>query len=99
MPGRGQPWKEDGLVDDTVVSADVKDSSLQSEDLSVFKSAEITGTGSEQDIAHGLGRTPALIWWSISLQGDTDTVVEGTHDGTDVKLNFPATTKLFVFAL
>ena len=99
MPGRGQYWKEGGLPDSTVTTADVKDASIQSEDLSVFQSTEITGTGSEQNIAHGLGRTPSLVWWSISLQGTTDTVVQGTHDGTNVKLNFPATTKLKVFAL
>ena len=99
MPGRGQPWKEGGLVDDTVVTQDIKDSSVQSEDLSFFKSTEITGTGSDQNIAHGLGRTPSLVWWSISLQGTGDTVVEGATDGTNVVLNFPATTKLFVYAL
>ena len=99
MPGRGQPWKEGGHVDSTIRTEDIKDQSLQSEDLSVFKSTEITGTGSDQNIAHGLGRTPALVWWSISLQGTTDTIVEGATDGTNVVLNFPATTKLFVFAL
>jgi len=99
MPGRGRPWREGGHVDSTIVTQDIKDQSLQAEDLSVFKSTEITGTGSEQNIAHGLSRTPTLVWWSITLQGDLDTIVEGTHDSTDVKLNFPASTKLKVFAL
>lgn len=99
MPGRGRPWREGGLVDDTVTSPDVKDNSIWGLDLSIFKSIEITGTGSEQDIAHGLGRTPTVVWWSISLQGTGNTVVPGIHDGINVKLNFPATTKLYVFAL
>ena len=99
MPGRGDYWTEGGLPDSTVTSEDVKDFSIQGKDLSVFKSTEITGTGSDQNIAHGLGRTPTLVWWSISLQGTTDTIVEGATDGTNVVLNFPATTKLFVYAL
>lgn len=99
MPGRGDYWTEGGLPDSTVTSEDVKDFSIQGKDLSVFKSTEITGTGAEQNIPHGLGRVPTLVWWSISLQGTTDTVVQGPHDITDVKLNFPATTKVFVFAL
>ena len=99
MPGRGNPWKEGGAVDSTITTADVKDSSIQAEDLSVFKSTEVTETGAAQNIAHGLGRVPALVWWSISLQGTGDTVVETPADSTNVILDFPATTKLFVYAL
>lgn len=100
MPGRGKPWRGVGEGNpDRIGTAEVDDQTIQAEDLSVFKSTEITGTGSEQNIPHGLGRTPSLVWWSLTLQGTTDTVVEGTHDATDVKLNFPATTKLKVFAL
>ena len=99
MPGRGEPWREGGLPDSTVTSADVKNSSIQGQDLSVFKSTEITGTGTPQNIPHGLGRVPALVWWSISLQGTGDTVVQTPADSTNVILDFPATTKVFVFAL
>ncbi len=100
MPGRGRSWRGVGEGNpDRIGTDEVDDSTIQAEDLSVFKSTEITGTGSDQNIAHGLGRTPSLVWWSISLQGDTDTVIEGATDATNVVLNFPATTKLFVYAL
>lgn len=33
MPGRGQPWKEGGLVDDTVTSADIKEGTIALSDL------------------------------------------------------------------
>ncbi len=33
MPGRGQPWKEGGLVDDTVTSEDIKEGTIQLADL------------------------------------------------------------------
>lgn len=99
MPGRGKQWKVGGLPDSTVTSADIKNFEIIGSDLSLFVSTEITGTGALQNILHGLGRTPTVVWWSISLQGTGDTIVQGTHDGTNVKLDFPMTTKLFVYAL
>jgi len=33
MPSRGQPWKEGGLVDETVTSADIKEGTIQLTDL------------------------------------------------------------------
>jgi len=69
---------------------------IESKALDFFKSAEQTGTGSEQDIAHGLkdadgnGRTPLLVWTEItSLNADAAgnvTIVQGTHDTTNVKV-------------
>lgn len=90
-----------GLPDGIVVNADIASASLQASKLDYFLSAETTGTGSEQDIAHGLGRTPALVLVTIT-QKDTTTAVqitEGTHDGTNVKVDCPTTAKFKVFAL
>lgn len=65
----------------------------------IFQSIEITGTGANQNIAHGLGYTPNRIWWSISsADGNAFTVVPGTHTSTNIVLNFPASVKLYVNA-
>ncbi len=75
MPGRGQPWKEGGHVDDTITSADVKDLTISNVDianstieggkLSFFKSAPVLMTGGPVPVPHGLGRVPPKVTISI----------------------------------
>ncbi len=69
----------------------------------VFVSAEQTGTGSAQNIAHGLGVTPALV-----LVAPTDltpatvgsyVVTEGAHDGINVVVTVTTSKKFKVIAL
>lgn len=69
----------------------------------VFVSTEQTGTGSAQNIAHGLGVTPALV-----LVAPTDlsaatvgliTVVEGTHDATNVVVTVTSGKKFKVLVI
>lgn len=103
---------EGGYVDATVIAADVKDatltnakfvnSTIQSGKISFFKSTEQTGTGSEQNIAHGLGRTPSLVWVSSSDDNGVTgaiTLTEGTHDSTNVKVTATTSAKYKVLAL
>ena len=58
--------------------------------IDFFKSAEQTGTGAEQSIAHGLNRTPTLVWTEITSinvdKAGNITIVQGTHDATNVKV-------------
>lgn len=54
--------------------------------LKAFTSGELTGDGTEQSTAHGLGTTPLLVWATPSdLSGGAYTVVYGVHDSTNVK--------------
>jgi len=66
-----------------------------------FKSAEATGTGSPQNIAHGLSSTPGLVWWSLSEFADTLAVdfAEGAHDGTNLVVTVTSGAKFFIYAL
>lgn len=98
-----------GLPDGIVVNADIADatianaklvnSTIQAGKIDYFKSTEQTGTGSEQDIAHGLGRTPTLVIAYPSELTGIGTIVEGTHDGTNVKVTAVTGDKYFVVAL
>ncbi len=66
-----------------------------------FCSTEQTGTGAAQNIAHGLGATPAKVFVSCtdnSASTGTFTVTEGAHDGTNVKLTVTANAKYKVLA-
>jgi len=84
-----------------IENADIVNSTIEAGKLSYFKSSEQTGTGSEQSIAHGLGRTPALVIVvpTENTTGNSMDLSEGIHDGTDVKVTAPATTKYVVYAL
>lgn len=70
--------------------------------MSVFKSTEQTGTGSAQNVAHGLGVTPGLV-----MVFPTDTgvatagvyvVTEGTHTTTNVVVTVTTGKKFKVVA-
>lgn len=72
-----------------------------------FASTEQTGTGASQDIAHGLGSTPSLVWWSISdaaagLAAGPPPVlslVPGAHDATNIKMTVSTGVKFHVYAV
>ncbi len=89
-----------GITDSTVVNADIANSTIQAGKISFFKSTEQTGTGSEQNIAHGLGRTPALvIVFPTEGDGNAFDIAEGTHDSTNIKITTGAAVKFKVIAL
>jgi len=91
MPGRGAWWIKGELLDKTVIGDDVDS----------FKSAEITGTGSVQNTAHGLGRTPNIVHVypteDTGVAGTLD-LLEGTHDGTNIIVTAPTTLKYKIIA-
>ncbi len=98
------------IPDDTVIQSDILDGSINNDKLAddtiqagkvdFFLSTGIDGTGSEVDTAHGLGRTPTCVVVYLTQKDDGATVelVEGTHDGTNIKVNAPTTVKYGILA-
>lgn len=84
-----------------VGNAQVRDADkIQGGKLSVFKSTEQTGTGSSQDVAHGLGRVPSLVLvFMTESAGAGFDVAEGAHDATNVKVTVTTGEKFKVVAL
>ena len=65
----------------------------------VFFSAELTGTGSAQDVAHGVGSVPRLAFVVPSdLTGGAFTVAYGTHTTTNVVVTVTSGEKFRVVA-
>ena len=66
-----------------------------------FTSTEQTGTGSSQNIAHGLGSTPSMVWFSVSEDpaGTGFDVAPGSHDATNCVFTVTAGVKYYVHAL
>ena len=73
------------------------------EHLDFFLAAEQTGTGAEQSIPHGLGKTPSLAFFFIT--GDARaawaaySITEGTHDATNLKVTVTTDMKYRAFAM
>lgn len=64
-----------------------------------FVSVEQTGTGSEQDIAHGLASTPTTVFaFFTELDGNAADLAYGTHDGTNAKITATSGQKYRVVA-
>lgn len=68
--------------------------------LSLFISTEQTGTGSSQNIAHGLGQIPSKVLVSFTnIAAGGATVTEGSHDLTNVVVTATSGSKFKVLAL
>jgi hypothetical protein len=68
----------------------------------VFVSAEITATGSAQNVAHGLGKVPTLVFVSVTENDGTALdIAEGAHTEANVVLTVSSTAvkfKVWAFA-
>jgi len=91
MPSRGQHWKRGGLVDGTVVA----------DDIDMFVSAVLTGTGSAQTFNHGLSGVPSITFLSVINFGANVAVdvVEGTHTATDCVVTATSGVKYQILAI
>lgn len=79
------------INDSAVTSGKIASESVTVSKMKVFKSAEQTGTGSAQNIAHGLGVVPGLV---MVYPTDTSAATEGVYvvsEGTHTTTNVVAT--------
>ena len=90
----------DQYIDGSVDNAHIANTTIEGGKVSVFQSAAIDGTGGEVDTAHGLGRTPVIVIVYLVQKdtGATVEIVEGAHDGTNIKVNAPAEVKYRIVA-
>lgn len=66
----------------------------------MFLSDEVTGDGTEQDTAHGLGAAPTVCFaFFTELDGNAADIASGTHDATNAKFTVTTGQKYRVFAL
>ena len=64
-----------------------------------FTSTEQTGTASPQNVAHGLGSTPSMVWFSVSEASGAFDVAPGAHDATNCVFTVTSGVKFYVHAL
>jgi hypothetical protein len=68
----------------------------------IFVSAELTGTGGAQNVAHGLGVVPGLVFVAPTDTAPATigvyTVTEGAHDATNVIVTVTSGKKFKVLA-
>ena len=91
-----------GVTDASIGTADLASQAVTFAKAAVFISTEQTGNGSAQNVAHGLGATPAgvLIVPTDTAPATTGayTVTEGTHTSTNVVVTVTSGKKYKVFA-
>lgn len=72
-----------------------------------FMSVPITGTGSEQTVAHGMGIAPRRVWWALKkghngsgATGDKvpDIDLTAVPDATNIKLSCTAGAEFYLYA-
>jgi hypothetical protein len=85
-------------------AASSRDASIGAAQLALFVSTEQTGTGSSQNVAHGLGATPSkVLIVPTEHPGTPDTgafdIAEGAHDVTNVVVTVTVNVKFKVWAL
>jgi hypothetical protein len=90
------------LASNAVTTSKIANGSVTVAKMSVFKSTEQTGTGSTQNIAHGLGATPGLVMvyptdTNVATTGNY-VVTEGSHTNTNVVVTVTSGKKYRVVA-
>lgn len=93
-----------GATAGNVATADLANLAVTAAKALVFFSAEITATGSAQDVPHGLGVVPAGVHPSMAEHpGTPDTgavdYAAGVHDATNIKFTATVNTKWRFFAM
>jgi hypothetical protein len=69
-------------------------------ELDPFVSTELTGTGSPQNIPHGLGVIPTIRLISLTyVPSGGATITEGTHTSTNIVVTVTTGAKFKVFAM
>lgn len=91
------------LATSSVTTVKIADDAVTAAKAPVFVSTEQTGTGSSQNVAHGLAVTPTLVMIAVTEHpGTPDTgafdVEEGTHTSTNVVVTVTANVKFKVLA-
>lgn len=84
-----------------VREGDIADDSVSAGMINYFLSTEQTGTGSAQNIAHGLGSTPTLVVVipTVTAASGATTYAEGTHTSTNCVVTATTGAKYKVLAI
>ena len=90
------------IVNAAVTTAKIANNAVTTAKMNVFKSSVLTGTGSTQNVAHGLGSVPGLVMvyptdTSVSTEG-VYVATEGSHTSTNVEVTVTDGKKFIVVA-
>lgn len=98
----GIPINSSSFVTGAIPTAALAAGAVTKAKMLVFVSAETSGTGSSQNVAHGLGVVPAAVFvMPTDLTPATVgsyVVTEGAHDATNVKVTVTTSKKFKVVA-
>lgn len=83
MPGRGQPWKKGGHVDETIDSGDIIDGTIKEVDLDSALQSKVNSAGGHEVLDEGISLAQRA---RIDFVGDGVTASDGIEDTTTVTI-------------
>jgi predicted RecA/RadA family phage recombinase len=89
------------IRDSAVTTAKIAAAAVTAAKLLIFSSTEQTGTGSSQNVAHGLSATPSVVQISVTEDpaGSGFDVAQGVHTSTNVVVTVTSGVKFTVLAI
>ena len=87
------------LASGAVATANIAAGAVTKAKMALFISTVQTGTGSNQNIAHGLGVTPSNVFVSFTGTTSAQAVTEGTHTSTNVVVSVTSGATFKVLAI
>jgi predicted RecA/RadA family phage recombinase len=89
------------IRDSAVTTAKIAAAAVTAAKLLIFSSTEQTGTGSSQNVAHGLAATPSVVQVSVTEDpaGSGFDVAQGVHTSTNVVVTVSTGVKFTVLAI
>lgn len=104
LDAASQPGAQNPVMTDSAVDALIAAHAAAANPHGSFVSAEQTGTGAEQSIAHGLGVVPSkvligLTEFTVGGDGGSVDVAEGTHTTTNILVTVTTGAKFKVMAI
>ncbi|MEM3580838.1 hypothetical protein [Thermofilum sp.] len=82
-------WTELHIRDKSIKTEKIADGAIISGKIKMFLSAERTGTGSAETIAHGLGTVPTTVIFFLTGGPSTysqPSITEGSHTSTNLSV-------------
>jgi hypothetical protein len=83
----------------SLAGSDVGSATITKSNIKMFISGVLTGTGSAQNIAHGLGVVPTNVFTSFTGSTASQAVSEGTHTTTNIVVTVTSAATFKVLAI
>lgn len=87
------------VAEGSIATAELADDAVTGAKIAIFQSDEQTGTGEAQNVAHGLGVSPSIVFIELTTVGADGAAVSYTKGTTNVVVTATSGAKYVVHAI